>query len=131
MAFIDYYNILGLEKNASVLKVNIYNESGQLVRSLDAPKTAGAQKITWDGKDSAGNTAAAGTYNLKIDAADGEGTPMEITTAVSGNVRGIESQNGVVFLLIGDRAVALNTVIQATNPLPAPLDPPAEGEAAA
>ncbi len=108
----------GLEKNASILKVNVYNETGQLIRSFDGPKTTGAQTISWDGKNSSGTTLPAGTYSVKVDAADGQGTPMTVKTAVSGNVRGIESQNGVVFLLIGDRAVALNTVIQATNPPP-------------
>lgn len=106
----------GLEKEAKVLKVNIYNEQGVLVRSMDAPKAPGAQKVSWDGKDNNGNVMAAGTYSLKVDAADTSDKPIATTTAVSGNVRGIESQNGVVMLLIGERAVSLNTVIQATEP---------------
>ncbi|HEY8191445.1 MAG TPA: flagellar hook assembly protein FlgD [Alphaproteobacteria bacterium] len=118
----------GLDKNASVLKVNIYNESGQLVRSLDGPKTTGAQSISWDGKDLNGNTVPVGTYSVKIDAADGQGAPLTVATAVSGNVRGIEAQNGVVFLLVGDRAVALSSVLQATNPPAAETTAP-EGEA--
>lgn len=105
-----------LEKNASVLKVNIYDEAGTLVRSMDAPKEAGGQKATWDGKDNSGNLMAEGTYKLKIDAADNDQKPISVSTAVSGNVRGIEAQNGVIFLLVGERAIALNTVIQATNP---------------
>lgn len=105
-----------LEKNASVLKLNIYDEAGTLVRSMDAPKAAGGQKVAWDGKDNAGNVLAEGTYKLKIDAADNDQKPITVSTAVSGNVRGIEAQNGVIFLLVGERAIALNTIIQATNP---------------
>ena len=106
----------GLESEAKVLKVNIYNEQGILVRSMDGPKSPGGQKAVWDGKDNNGNIMPAGTYSLKVDAADTADKPMAVTTAVSGNVRGIESQNGVVMLLIGERAVSLNTIIQATNP---------------
>jgi flagellar basal-body rod modification protein FlgD len=114
-----------LEKNASVLKVNIYDEAGTLVRSMDAPKAAGGQKVSWDGKDNAGNVLAEGTYKLKVDAADNDQKPITVSTAVSGNVRGIEAQNGVIFLLVGERAIALNTVIQATDP-PAPTTGTAE-----
>lgn len=105
-----------LEKNASVLKANVYDESGKLVRSMDAPKAAGGQKVSWDGKDNNGNVMAAGTYSIKIEAADNDQKPISVTTAVSGHVRGIEAQDGVIFLLIGERAVALNNVIQAVNP---------------
>lgn len=108
-----------LEKNASVLKVNIYDEAGTLVRSMDAPKAAGGQQAQWDGKDNNGNVMPEGTYKLKVDAADNDQKPINVTTAVSGNVRGIEAQNGVIFLLVGERAIALNSVIQATHP-PAP-----------
>lgn len=108
-----------LEKTASILKVNVYDEkTGTLIRSMDAPKAAGGQKAQWDGKDNSGNIVAPGTYNLKIEAADNDQKPISVSTAVSGNVRGIESQNGVIFLLVGERAIALNSVIQATNAPP-------------
>ena len=47
---------------------------------------------------------------------------MTISTAVSGNVRGIESQDGVVYLLVGERAIALNSVINASIPKEAAAD---------
>lgn len=117
-----------LPSTATTLKINIYNEQGQVVRSMDAPKTAGAQKISWDGKDNNGNAAPEGTYSLKIDALDKDNKAMKVSSVVSGNVRGIESQNGVVYLLVGERAVSLGSVIQASNPPPAPTPaPPTEG----
>lgn len=117
-----------LEKNASVLKINIYDENGVLVRSLDAPKAAGGQKAEWDGRDNNGNIVPPGTYGLRIDAADNEQKPITASTAVSGSVRGIESQDGVVFLLVGERAIALGSVIQATNPPAQTGTPTAEDE---
>ncbi|MGZ9097038.1 MAG: flagellar hook assembly protein FlgD [Micavibrio sp.] len=107
-----------LTSNATTVKINIYNEQGQVVRTIDAPKTVGAQKITWDGKDNNGNTSPEGTYSVKIDALDKDNAAMKVSSVVSGNVRGIESQNGVVYLLVGERAVSLGSVIQASNPVP-------------
>lgn len=105
-----------LTSEAKIAKVNIYDENNVLVRSMTSPVSAGAHKMTWDGKDNNGNVMEAGTYSVKIDAADKDSKPITTATAVTGNVRGIESQNGVIFLLIGERAVALNSVIQATTP---------------
>lgn len=112
----------GLSAQASVSKVNIYKEDGTQVRSMSAPTSPGAQKLTWDGRDDNGNLMEAGTYTVKVDAADKDGKPMAVSTAVSGNVRGIESQDGVVFLLVGERAIALNSVINASVPKEAAAD---------
>ncbi len=107
----------GLSEQASVAKVNIYSEDGKtLIRSIDAPKSVGSQKVTWDGKDNNGNIMEEGTYSLKIDAADKDGKPLTVSSAVTGNVRGIESQDGVVYLLVGERAIALGSVINASVP---------------
>lgn len=107
----------GLSEQASVAKVNIYSEDGKtLIRSLDAPKSPGSQKVTWDGKDNNGNLMEEGTYTVKVDAADKNGKPLTVSTAVTGNVRGIESQDGVVYLLVGERAIALGSVINASVP---------------
>ncbi len=105
----------GLSEQASVAKINIYKEDGTtLVRTIDAPKSAGAQKVVWDGKDNNGNVMEAGTYTIKMDAADKNDKPMTVSTAVTGKVRGIESQDGVVYLLVGERAIALGSVINAS-----------------
>ncbi len=106
----------GLAEQASVAKVNIYAEDGTLVRSMDAPKSPGAQKVVWDGKDKNGNLMEPGTYSVKVDAANKDGKPITVSTAVSGNVRGIESQDGVIYLLVGERAIALSSVINASVP---------------
>lgn len=106
----------GLSAQASVAKINIYKEDGTLARSMSAPTSPGAQKVVWDGKDDNGNVMESGTYSVKVDAADKDGKPMTVSTAVSGNVRGIESQDGVVYLLVGERAIALNSVINASVP---------------
>ncbi|MCC7305721.1 MAG: flagellar hook capping family protein [Alphaproteobacteria bacterium] len=105
-----------LDKEAVVSKIRIFNEEGEKVFETDANRTPGTNKFTWDGTLSAGGTAPAGTYEVKIDALDIEGEPIESTTVVSGRVRGVETQNGLLFLLVGERAVSLGNVLNAKQP---------------
>lgn len=119
-----------LGDSAQIAKMNVYNEKGDLVYSTDTPKSVGRNEIVWNGMTNSGEIAEPGTYTVSIDAATAEGTPIQTSTIVSGRVRGIESQNGVVYLLVGERAVSLATVVNAKVPeaLPADNTPPADGE---
>ena len=104
-----------LSKEAVTCKVNIYDEEGELVYSGNAPKDTGTNKFTWNGKDSNGNAVEEGTYTVKVAALDRDNKEIENSTVVSGHVRGIETQNGVVYVLVGDRAVAISTIVNATE----------------
>lgn len=105
-----------LATDAVTCKVNIYDEEGNLVYSGDAPKNTGTNKFTWDGKQTNGQPVEAGTYTVRIDALDANDKSIENSTVVSGHVRGIETQNGVVYVLVGDRAVAISSIVNATKP---------------
>ncbi|MFO7895592.1 MAG: FlgD immunoglobulin-like domain containing protein [Candidatus Cloacimonadales bacterium] len=56
---------------ASFVELEIYNIRGQKIRSLNSSElAAGRQKFAWDGKDSSGNSLAAGIYYYRLQAAD-------------------------------------------------------------
>ena len=105
-----------LSKQAFTSNINIYDEKDKLVFSKQVEGSVGNHEFVWDGKDSLGQPLAAGTYSVTVAALDADDQPIENTTVVSGHVRGIETQNGVLHLLIGDRAVPLGQVINATVP---------------
>lgn len=105
-----------LSDAATIAKVNIYDEEGTLVYSGEASKSAGTNKFTWDGKTTAGQPVEKGTYTVKIDALDQKDKPIDSSTVVSGYVKGIETQNGVVYILVGDRAVPLSSIVNAKLP---------------
>lgn len=107
-----------LSENAASSQINIVNEQGELVFSQTASNNAGLHNFTWDGTTNSGETAPPGTYNVRVDALDIDDNPIAISTAVTGRVHGIESQDGVVFLLVGERAVSLGNVINAIQPEP-------------
>jgi flagellar basal-body rod modification protein FlgD len=105
-----------LPRDAVESNINIFNEAGELVFSDTVPREAGPNEYVWNGQTNGGSIAAPGTYGIQIDAVDKEGSPIENSTVVSGNVRGIESQDGVIFLLVGERAVPLGQVVNASLP---------------
>ncbi|MFA5592499.1 MAG: flagellar hook capping FlgD N-terminal domain-containing protein [Micavibrio sp.] len=108
-----------LASEAVTSRINIYNEEGTLVYSHDAPKNVGTNKFTWNGTSTGGAPLEPGTYSVKIDALDKDGKVIENSTVVSGNVRGIETQNGVVYVLVGERAIMMSNIVNATVPQPA------------
>lgn len=113
-----------LEAPAATATFRVEDESGKVVyeKKID-DTTVGQKDISWDGKLKDGTMAKAGTYTLRIDALDGEGKAIKNTTVVSGRVRGVETQGGTMFLLIGDRAVSLGNIINVAIPKDPEADP--------
>lgn len=105
-----------LDNAATVSKINIFNEEGNLVFSGDAEKGAGVHEFTWDGQDILGNQLESGTYSISIDSLDAEENVIDTTTVVTGRVKGVEQQNGIVFALVGERAVPITQILNAVNP---------------
>jgi len=56
-------------KNTEDVTIGIYNQKGQLIRTLvKATKDSGSYRINWDGKDSNGNNCATGIYLARMQA---------------------------------------------------------------
>ncbi|PZO80553.1 MAG: hypothetical protein DI626_11255 [Micavibrio aeruginosavorus] len=102
-----------LSEEAVTAKVNVYDQNDNLVYSADVPKNAGTNQVTWNGTKTNGEALPAGTYSVKIDAVNKAGTAIENSTVVTGRVRGIETQNGIVYVLVGERAIALSSIVNA------------------
>lgn len=96
--------------------INIFNSEGKVVYSQKVSDDDSVENFTWDGKDEDGNTVPAGTYEMRVDALDGQNNPLDTTTVVTGRVSGIETQNGTTFLLVGERAVSIGNVINVSEP---------------
>lgn len=105
-----------LASEATTSKINIYDADGVLVYSHDAPKSAGMNKFTWNGTKTNGEQVEAGTYTVKIDALDKNNKAIENSTVVTGYVGGIETQNGVVYVLVGERAIPISSIVNAKIP---------------
>lgn len=96
--------------------VRVVDAQGEVVYEEDGSTAAGNQDFTWDGTDSNGQPLPEGTYEIRIDALDIDDEPVIATTVVTGRVRGVETQNGLLFALVGDRAVSLANILNANEP---------------
>lgn len=105
-----------LDSDASVAQINIFDEEGNLVQSVPAEKTAGVHEFIWDGKDLVTQDLPTGTYTISIDAIDASDDAVETTVVVQSLVKGIEQQNGIVYALVGDRAIPTTSIINVIDP---------------
>jgi flagellar basal-body rod modification protein FlgD len=105
-----------LDGSASIAKINIFDEEGNLVRSDDINKTAGVHDYEWDGKDMLNNVLPTGTYTVSVDALDTQENVISTSTVVTGRVKGVEQQDGVVYTLVGERAVPITSILNAVQP---------------
>lgn len=123
-----------LEEQAVNAQLNIRDENGNLIYNEQVPGDIGNHSIQWDGTRLGGGLAETGTYSVSIDALNVNDEAVNASTVVDGRVKGVETQNGVPFVLVGERAVAVSNIINAKEPEPLPdsedgqeTTPPAEG----
>ena len=94
----------------------IYDSQGNLVDTVNLDGSVGTHNFTWNGATTDGGTAPAGTYTLKVTALDEKNAAQTVSTAVTGHVSGIESQDSVPYLLVGARSIGLGSVIDTSVP---------------
>lgn len=116
-----------LDGPASVSKINIFSEDGSLVYSGDAERTQGAHEFDWNGRDLVNNELPSGTYIVRIDAVDLNEEVVDTTTVVQSRVKGIEMQNGIIYALVGERAIAVDNIINAVSPVTAQAETETDG----
>ena len=90
-----------LQENASMVKVSVYTSSGELVKEVNlGQQTAGEKSYVWDGTDNNGNHLLEGNYQIKVEAFDNSGQPVNVSTMVYGTVTGITFDNNITYLVI-------------------------------
>ena len=101
-----------LPASAASGTASVYDSGGNLVWSGGLTSlNSGANLFTWNGKASSGTQEAnGGTYTVKITAADANGSPLTVTTGLSGQVTAAQQVNGVAMVTIGGVQVPLSTV---------------------
>lgn len=107
------YGGIELAQPVDRAKVSIYDKAGALVRSIDlGAQPAGIAKWAWDGKDSAGNTVADGSYTFAVDATQ-SGKSVAATPLQFGMVGSVTQGKQGVALSVGNLdGIALSQVRQ-------------------
>lgn len=105
-----------LAQPAQKVVVSVYDATGAFVKDVVATGlTAGRQTVGWDGRDRSGNTVADGAYTFEVQAEGSGKEAVAATTYTRGTVAGVSFQDGVTYLAVGNRRVAIGDVVQVTQ----------------
>lgn len=106
-----------LSGEAQTAEIQIYNESGSLVRTLTADNLGeGMNSVEWDGKDDAGTKVPGGEYTFSVTAKDSAGNDLEVETRIVGIVDSVRYENGQGWLMIGNQKISMSDIIQINLP---------------
>jgi flagellar basal-body rod modification protein FlgD len=105
-----------LPETSTSTKIQIKNEKGVTIRTIDGARTTNRQELTWDGKKADGSAAEPGSYTMTVMAPKADSKLMTAKTTVFGRVSGIEAGNGVTTLMMGKVPVKMEDVINAQLP---------------
>jgi len=105
-----------LPETSTSTKIQIKNEKGVTIQTLDGARTTNRQEVTWDGKKADGSVAEPGSYSMTVMAPKSDSKLMTAKTTVFGRVSGIEAGNGVTTLMMGKVPVKMEDVITAQLP---------------
>jgi flagellar basal-body rod modification protein FlgD len=111
---------LTLSAPTSKMTVDIVDSSGKVVRTINiGPHPAGVVPITWDGKDSSGQSVPKGTYTLAPHASAADGSKVQTTQDVVGTVMKITFDKGYPEITLDNGAVApISDLVGVEAPLP-------------
>jgi flagellar basal-body rod modification protein FlgD len=105
-------------QNTSAVTVDVLDSSGTLVKQISlGAQSAGLANFTWDGTESNGSQAPAGTYSVKA-TADGVASTTAISTYVNGTVDSVtmaSGTSGLVLNVAGVGSVPFSSVTQISN----------------
>ncbi len=88
-------------EDEGIVTINIYDESGRLVRSIERGKlTPGSYPVNWDGKDNFGNQVKDGDYRIEIEVLTVSGRREVIYPDAEGNVQGVKFIAGLPYLIL-------------------------------
>jgi flagellar basal-body rod modification protein FlgD len=90
-----------LQEDVSKVKISFYDSGGGLVKEVNlGQQTSGEKSYVWDGTDNSGNRLPEGHYQVKVEALDDSGNPVNVSTMVYGTVTGITFDNNITYLII-------------------------------
>jgi flagellar basal-body rod modification protein FlgD len=105
-----------LPEASTSTRIQIKNEKGVTIQTLDGARTTSRQEVTWDGKKADGSVAEPGSYSMTVIAPKADSKLMTAKTTVFGRVSGIEAGNGVTTLMMGKVPVKMEDVVNAQLP---------------
>ena len=102
--------------DATQVTATIHDASGKVVRTLQlGASPAGANAMSWDGKDAKGNAVPTGQYFVTVTAKGAGGAAVATSTSVRGVVTGVSFDGSVPQLLVNGSTVKLADVTEISS----------------
>jgi len=109
---------VAVPQNTSQVLINVKNSSGTVVQQVNlGAQSTGIANFTWNGTESNGTKAPAGTYTISA-AVDGVATGTVVPTYVSGTIQSVTMGSGTTGMTVnvsGQGPVLLTNVEQISN----------------
>lgn len=91
-----------LDDSATVTTIAIKNLAGKTLYTITGDTEAGDHEFVWDGVDLAGNQLKDGKYQISVNAVNGAGAAVGVTTSVEDVVSSVTMKDGKPVLSLGD-----------------------------
>lgn len=99
---------LGAE--ADTAKIEIYNNTGALVNTVNGSGAEGSNLAVWNGLDSQGNPAGPGFYTFKVRATDASGKLVGAETFTTGLVTDVLFEKGKAFAVVNGQKLSAEEI---------------------
>lgn len=100
-----------LAKDAKKVTVNIYNEEGKLVKTIEGRnQSAGHNTLTWDcGAD------AQGAYTFDVSAEDSSGNDVSVNTTITGIVTEVRFTDQSLLVTVNGRQIPIADIVEVSG----------------
>lgn len=105
------------DQYASQMTFSIWDSSGEFVTSItEEDVEVGTHTISWDGRDSLGNTQPEGYYTVSAEGVDASGDTFTPPVTMVVKVDSVIYKDGVAYLRAGGLELSLGEVIAVSKP---------------
>lgn len=106
-----------LNAEASIVKVNIYNENNVLVKTIEETGLkAGEHKLSWDFTDNNGDKLPEGGYHIEIEAKGLNGEELTAESFIWGKIDGVRFSETGSLLVVDNSEYDLASILEVVNP---------------
>jgi flagellar basal-body rod modification protein FlgD len=112
-----------LAGQSATTNVSIQDSSGNVIRTIPiGGHSAGLVRLSWDGRDNAGNVMPAGTYAVSVQAKTTDGSSVSVAQETTGTVKSVAFDKGYpVLTLDNGMQVPVSDLIEvSSSPNPNP-----------
>jgi len=105
-----------LPADASSVKINIYNENGALIKTIeDKNISSGEHKLSWDFFDDNGTKVPKGKYTFKVTAKDAKNNDLVVSTYGIGTIDSVRFSESGTTLVVNGVEYNLSDIMEILN----------------